>query len=45
MSENSTEKDKSESDKQTSDTGQQTKPKTPPQRGRTFGGSGAEKRG
>lgn len=43
--ENKTDQDKSESDQQTEDTGQQTKPKAPPSRGRTFGGTGAEKRG
>lgn len=43
--ENEEVKDKSESDKPTENTGHQTKPKLPPLRGKTFGGTGAEKRG
>lgn len=37
--------DTSESEQETSDTGQQAKPTVPPRRGRTFGTTGAEKRG
>lgn len=39
------EKDTPESGQQKPDTQEQTKPKAPPSRGRTFGGTGAEKRG